>query len=372
VLPGLVDLHVHLPPPGSFGEGRLHALLYLAHGVTSVRDTGSVRGASLRLADSGSRKAEVAPRVFACGPFLDGRRPQWPGSRRVASADEADAAIAELVERGARCAKLYNGLDGPTTRALIAAARRRELPVVAHVPRAASLADLAGAEVQHLMGATRCWSWLGPAEIQHYVDASREHGIAHTPTLVAFARRDGRDLAAFPAPLLPFAGALRSWEPVPAERCPDSPELRLERMRRLTLALHAGDVPIRVGTDTPLGGLLPGAALHAELAELAAAGLPTELALRAATRDAAEALGWPELGRIAPGAPADLALFRDDPSADLSALATLEAVVVRGTLYTKRDLDAAIAQASAQLAGPLPRAYAGAVHELARLVGLRN
>jgi cytosine/adenosine deaminase-related metal-dependent hydrolase len=63
-----------------------------------------------------------------------------------------------------------------------------------------------------------------------------------------------------------------------------------------------------------------------------------------ATRWPGEALGLPKLGALQEGAPADVLIFRQDPTTDLSALSTLEAVVAQGRLYQKSTLDAAFAQ----------------------------
>jgi cytosine/adenosine deaminase-related metal-dependent hydrolase len=98
-------------------------------------------------------------------------------------------------------------------------------------------------------------------------------------------------------------------------------------------------------------GVAPGASLHEELRALAAAGLGAEGALAAATTGAGEALGMPQLGRLEPGAPADLLVFRRDPTRDLDALRSLEAVVADGRLYRRDTLRAA----ARQLALPLRR-----------------
>jgi len=55
-------------------------------------------------------------------------------------------------------------------------------------------------------------------------------------------------------------------------------------------------------------------------------------------------LGVPLLGSLVPGAPADLLVFREDPTRDLAALDSLVAVVAAGKLYLKPDLDAALAR----------------------------
>jgi adenine deaminase len=61
----------------------------------------------------------------------------------------------------------------------------------------------------------------------------------------------------------------------------------------------------------------------------------------------------PGLGRLDPGAPADFLIFRNDPTTDLANLATLEAVVADGRLYTKADLANRFARLKAQWSNPL-------------------
>jgi predicted amidohydrolase len=88
-----------------------------------------------------------------------------------------------------------------------------------------------------------------------------------------------------------------------------------------------------VGTGTPAVSAAPGFSIYREMTCLHAAGLSLEEVWVAATRAAGEALGVSQLGSIEVGAPADLLIFRQDPTRDLAALNTLEAVVMRGRLY---------------------------------------
>jgi hypothetical protein len=81
---------------------------------------------------------------------------------------------------------------------------------------------------------------------------------------------------------------------------------------------------------------------YEELRHLLEAAFTPEETWVAATRWAGESLGKPKLGRLEEGAPADFLIFREDPSHDLAALSTLEAVVAQGRLYRKEVLDGAI------------------------------
>jgi len=115
-------------------------------------------------------------------------------------------------------------------------------------------------------------------------------------------------------------------------------------MMRVVGRLHAAGVRIHAGTDVPSPLVVPGSSMHEELRLLVASGLRVEEAWAAATRVAGESLGVPDLGTLRAGAPADFLLFRDDPTVDLRALATLQAVVAQGRLYPRADLEAAIAE----------------------------
>jgi imidazolonepropionase-like amidohydrolase len=224
-----------------------------------------------------------------------------------------------------------------------------------------TLEDLGGTELQHLMGAVEHWDAVQPTEIEDAVRTSVARDIQHTPTLVAFVRAaelehhtdDSQDPM---AALMPRYYRELLWNPGANPRVYDlvpgdwaTLHQRIGTMKILVRRLHRAQVPILVGTDTPNPFVIPGASLHEELALLVEAGLEPEEALEAATRRAGEALDVPKLGALEVGAPADLLVFREDPTRDLAALATLDAVLAQGRLYQTDDLEQAIAQMSAHL-----------------------
>jgi hypothetical protein len=324
------------------------------------------------------RGARLGPRVFRCGRLLDGDPPGWPGARTARGPDEAAAAVEATARGGADCVKVYNGLDEATLAAVRTAAAARGLPLVGHVPAAVPFETLEGMEVQHLMGLADDWPSATPESVSSYVAHSAARGLSHTPTLVAFARAARLDdveaaLRDPAARLLPRAFRELLWNPArnplvfllnPGVRWSELGE-RVALMERTVRALHAAGVPVLAGTDTMNPFVVPGASLHEELRLLAGAGLGPEAALAAATRGAAAALGRPDLGRLAPGAAADAAIFREDPTRDLGALDSLEAVVAAGRLLSRADLLAAAARQRAHFErapyAPLFEAAAAAV-----------
>jgi len=372
VLPGLIDLHVHHPPALAWGEPQLFSLLFLAYGVTTVRDVGSVMPRALdRHARAIAEGRRPGPRTLRCGPFVDGAPPDWPGARVVHDPAEAERAVREVAEAGYDCVKLYNKLDRESLAAALGTAAELGLPVVAHVPHSVPGIDsMQGAEIQHLMGLVERFSRPPEERIDAYVGTSVRLGLTHVPTIVAFARA-AEIPGARPDETDPVLLRMPSYQRDILWRRDGNPlarhlgEAALGRpalMKQVVRRLHAAGVPVLAGTDTLNPRVVPGASLHEELAHLVDAGLSPEEAWVAASRGAGAALGVPNLGHITPGAPADLLIFRDDPTRDLAALDSLEAVVAAGRLYPRAALDAeaerALAHHDGFPYGPLSRGLA--------------
>jgi predicted amidohydrolase YtcJ len=102
---------------------------------------------------------------------------------------------------------------------------------------------------------------------------------------------------------------------------------------------HRLGVRVMAGTDAPIAYLVPGLALHDELALLVRAGLTPMQALRAATYEPAAYLGaLDSLGTVRPGRAADLVLLRADPLADIRNTRRIEAVIARGRVVDRDAL----------------------------------
>jgi hypothetical protein len=364
VLPGLIDMHVHHIPPDS----ELYGLLFLVHGITTVRDTGDFSGAILEKRQQLQDGEYPGPRLFACGPIIDADPPWWPGSRVVRDVADARAAVDEVAAAGVDCVKVYWHLSGELLAAIREAATRHQLPVVGHIPLAIPFEAAHIKDIQHLTGVpshanrpnmsrvaqfaawAAAWRDLDEARIDFIVQTSVEQGLLHTPTLVVWTQMGRlRDYSTLrdvqTTQLLPRWYREVFWRPrealLPAV---DDIGAALPKMKAVVRRLHEAGVRIHVGSDTPNPFVVPGVGLHAELSHLVEAGLTPEEVWVAATRWAGETLGLSKLGTVQEGAPADFLLFREDPTRDLAALSTLEAVVAQGRLYPKAVLDAALAR----------------------------
>jgi hypothetical protein len=368
VLPGLTDMHVHLPASGLPGEAEYTLLMLLSHGVTTARMLGGSdvpeTNAMRERIDAGTL---AGPRLFTCVVWLDGPAPVIPGARVVDGADAARAVADELADAGADCLKPYDRLDRETITALREAADRRGLPLVGHNPQDVPLEIARLDDAQHMRGVhppfepddgrtyphfLRPWLRMDDARFTHVVRVAREHEIAFTPTLVAIEgtlrARDWETWRAGPE--------MRSWLPQlrdgvwsgevgfnPVRFMSDDDFTMLgsalEEMKRTVAKLHAAGVPLHTGTDCNAPNTVPGASLHRELRLWAEAGIDAEDVLHASMVASPRFVGIEAAGSLAPGAPADMAIFRRDPTNNIEALESLVAVARDGRLYTRASLD---------------------------------
>jgi hypothetical protein len=387
-LPGLMDMHAHLPPRAAVGNERLFALLFLANGVTMIRELGSSDGAAYAIRDEIEAGRYPGPRVASCGLVLDGDPPTRPNNFLVRTPAEGRAAVAEAARHGARCIKLYNMLARDVVLAIADAAAQAGLPIVAHVPHSVSLLE-AGyiADVAHFTGApvpadpaqrgredyvNDDFANLTDARIQQVVSAALRLGTIHTPAIINEESR--RTLAGAelypPDPQISVLPDFWStvwhmiWEaPNAGPERERVYEGYLARERALLAALLRAGAPIYAGTDTLMPFVAPGASLQQEVRNFAAVGLTPEQALVTATT--APGRFWKDrsYGRIEVGLPADIVLYREDPTISLDAFDSIDTVIADGRVYPKRQLDEWVELYRAHFHGALYRTVMNGIAE---------
>ena len=311
LMPGLVDMHVHLE--------RDDLPAYLAHGVTTVRNMWGFPDvwAMRREIEEGSLSG---PTIYTVSPGLDGTPPKWPLTQIVMDPAKADSVVAAQWDAGYRTLKLYQDLRPEAYDSIVSAARRRGMDFVGHVPHRVGLSHALATgqrSLEHLSGFAEelsetggrgpgGWIRIRPLEIAVLAAQARDAGAWVCPTLAIFSRMAGN---------LP-----------PSER-----EASRSNRRQVVRALHEEGVGLLIGSDAGIDVVDPGASLVDEIEEFAAAGIPRSEALRMATAGAAAFLGAEgEFGVVAAGARADLLLLDGDPDEDLSRLAAPAGVMARG------------------------------------------
>ena len=370
LLPGFIDMHSHL-------VSELGARLYLANGVTTVRFAGNDPDAVLGLREAIEAGRASGPRVFSLGPLLDGVSPDYPAmSWPLYSAAEARLAVQRLkadyrvdgiiltqkpaleVARAAvdEAHRLGIGVTGQTwsltAREAVAlgfdglenTSRLPEAPGA--LPETALLRYRAIPERSAMLGLL--WARADTGRLERLGHQMLKYETYLVPTLAGmdgmlgrYTPRIGRDGDTQRLP----AGArrdLRAWLGQrffgAAWTTRDFATWARGRARYHQFLRDYARLGGRVlvGTDAlkPCAGFL----FHEELGRLRACGLSNAAVLRAATAAAADTLGRPDLGRIAPGAQADLVLVAGNPLHRLTDARAVQAVVVRGRPLERNTL----------------------------------
>ena len=379
LVPGMWDMHSHITMFGRTGLS-----LYLAHGVTGIRDMGGERFAAVKaLRDSVNAGQIAGPRMRIASPVVENQRwlawtrdmsaragTPWRLHERFGPASPEDAVrwVDSVVVLGTDHIKVRNWPDTTISRALMARARERGLQVAAHAnepfPRTG-------------VGTYEHGIWP-PLRVS---DAARDslwrhfaaNGASVVPTLVTWPIRldppdtliarvdDGRIAGLCYVPV----SAVREWRDQLAELKQETGEIDWREVYRGELRnaaeMHRAGVTLLAGTDIGAPLLVPGFSLHDELALLVRdGGLSPLQALQGATLGPARVMGLAErLGTVEAGKVADLVLLDADPLADIGNTRRIRGVVANGRWMDRAALDALLAgarQGSAEACAREPRA----------------
>ncbi|WP_370949914.1 amidohydrolase family protein [Amycolatopsis sp. cg5] len=226
-------------------------------------------------------------------------------------------------------------LSEAQVRGLIAAAKRHDMPSVAHATRQ----DMARTALA--AGITGLVHLFSDAEIaDDVVRLAVRSGVFVTPTLTLWSALGSlRNPATKSVITDPRVAPLLSAKQRGFLDAPwgfERPGV-LETASRNVAKLHAAGVPITAGTDSGIPGIAHGVSLLVELELLVRAGLTPVQALAAATSTPAAHDGFRDRGRIARGLRADLVLVNGDPTRDITALRDISAVWRNGA-PVKREL----------------------------------
>ncbi|MCC6311720.1 MAG: amidohydrolase family protein [Trueperaceae bacterium] len=340
VIPGLVDAHTHLvlsqdaaraePLSARVLKGVRNARVQLRSGVTSVRDVGGPGRIAVELKEAIRAGMVEGPRVDTSGSFVcapGGHVSYW--GREATGEEEARLAVREQRAAGADFIKIMasggvadEGEDPEAPqfepgelRALVSEAASTGTYVAAHAHPATAIRLCLEAGVRTIEHA----SFID----ERGVELAVERGAYIVPTFIVY------DVIARSETLGGFQRDL-------AARV-------LEKKAEAFLAAVAAGVKWGAGTDA--GTYMPQGQLWQELLFIERLGVPAEAVLTAATRTNAEIMQTDEIGRLEPGAWADLLVLAADPTADLTTLST-PTLVVKGGVVVHRDQNSAPPSAS--------------------------
>ena len=384
VVPGLVDVHVHLGGSGGIpsdwskfdpkasAERALEAYLYC--GVTAVRSVGDRLDHMLGLRQTFGSGEKLGAELFFCGPLFTAEGghgteyarylpPALQSSfnaefvRTPKTPDQARKQVDELAAQGVNAIKgvleegvtgyAFKRMDLNLLRAVVEEAHSRKLPVAIHCGNAADVADavrLGADSIEH--GSFR-------DEIPDEVFADmKAKNIAYDPTLSVvealtnFARGDSSLSKRSLVQQVTAKDLLNGTEQAATSDQYKGLRDGLAHYgmslqvggNNLLKAWHAG-VMLVTGSDSGNFMVFHGPTIQHEIELWVAAGIPAEVALQAATANGARLLrAENRIGTIEIGKEASLMIVDGNPSQDVHALFSISVVIQKGEWVARRQI----------------------------------
>jgi len=351
LMPGLVDMHVHV-----MNENEL--LLFAAHGVTSVRNMwGGMNGT-----DHLSWRAKIeagemfGPTIYTSGPVMEGPPKTMPLMDVYADPESAIKAVDQQIDQGYDFIKVYDYIDLPTYEAIVETAQARGVMVVGHTPKKVGLERVLSngqVTIEHLSGFidNDAGDYIIPEhELPKYAKLAADAGTYICPTIAVYQmyvpNKDLHLLEDRPEMALISPGMKFLWQYFSRPGAMGSITYQGDYPARIngmflgtTRILHENGVKFVLGTDSDNPYLVPGISLLDELDYLIEAGFSPYEALETGTRNAAEAMGkLGEFGTIEPGKRADLILMADNPLEKVSAVRKQSGVMLRGRWLSEEQI----------------------------------
>lgn len=365
LMPGLAEMHAHVPPNDDLEAMKEVVLLFALKGVTTIRGMlGHPRHLELR---SKLQKGEIlGPRFFTSGPSFSG------GS--VKSAEAASEMVRQQKQAGYDFLKLHPGLTKQTFAAMAKTAHEVGIPFGGHVSYDVGVwraIDAGYATIDHLDGfieslvpgienlpeqqnglfAMFSFVKADTSRIPKLITALREKNIWVVPTQSLAERwmgpgKTAEALADEPEMVYMQPATVTSW--VNAKKnLVNNPNYDASVMnryialrRKLIYECNKNGVGLLLGSDAPQVFDVPGFSVHHELQYLVDAGLTPYEALRTGTVNvAAFYKRTNDMGIIKTGAVSDLILLSGNPLKDIHQTKNIEGVMVGNKWLSKSYID---------------------------------
>ena len=389
IIPGLWDAHVHLTFIPEL-DYKTSYDLFLANGITSIRDTGAVLDKLQPAIDYANENPDKTPRLFYSGPLIDGslrvykgKEPGFPElSIGVDEDTDSEAMVNALIDRGASFLKTYEMLSAKTFLGLLSIAKEKNLRVTGHIPLSIDLIEaidaglggmqhirnldlacanntedilaqrqallknadsLPGSALRTKIHQLQRFAAIGNLDEKRCIKVIRHlaaNNVFQTPTLTIntldskrfYADQEWRDTYQFLPKTLQKNWYIGSID-MAKEEVSENDKIFEDWSMKIVSLFNKNGVKIIAGTDTPIGFLTPGYSLHKELELLVEAGLTPLQALRSATITPAEFFNLENrMGTIEPGKYADLVILNSNPLDSIKNTQNIHMVIAKGDI----------------------------------------
>ena len=370
LIPGLIDMHVHVPTDGHFNTTyptRAAAIFtstqdlmtpFVANGVTTIFELNS-RAGHFGQRNEILRGDVIGPRMALAAMINGGNE-----SGRIANTpSDGRQSVRMAKAEGYEFIKTYSQLNAETYKAIVDEANRQGMKVIGHIPNAFK-GHIEEAFVSHFGMAAHAEELFKQTEGNSNQDPNqlaqlaKNNGTWLCPTLIVIvsAAEQGRTLDSLrTSPTLQYVHPLLQSKWLTSnnynKNATPTSLARLDRMqsfnKQLVKACKDVGVPIVAGTDAGSSGVVWGFSLHDELALLVEAGLTPEEALASATRLPAAWLGIDSIvGSVEVGKCADLVLLDESPLTDIHNTTKIAGVFVNGRWLDASDIATLLAELS--------------------------
>jgi imidazolonepropionase-like amidohydrolase len=364
LIPGLGEMHAHVPPVDDLEPSKEVLFLFAANGITTIRGMlGHPRHLELR---SKINSGEIlGPRFFTTGPSFNGLS--------VKTAEYGAEMVRKQKEMGYDFLKLHPGLTKETFAAIASTAKEVGIPFVGHVSHAVGVwraIDAGYSSIDHLDGFVEGLVEKSEAMSEQQVGlfgmfVADQADLTQIPKLMKGLKE--KNIWVVPTQSLADRWFDSSFTADSFKNDPDSKYMRAETTnqwidskknlvanelytadklenynklrRKLIYECQKNGVGLLLGCDAPQIFNVPGFSTHNELQYLVASGLTPYEALRTGTVNVASYLKIPNAGVIKPGAVADLILIAGNPLKDISQTKKVEGVMLRGQWLSKVYID---------------------------------
>lgn len=320
IIPGLWDMHAHASQID-------WAPVYLAGGVTTIRDMGGEEGFLVAIRDEIASGRALGPRYLLAG-LIDGPGPRAFGAVDVSTPEEAVAAVRRYKKEGFNEIKIYIVTPPALVPVIVNEAHALGMTVTGHVPQgmtAKQVVEIGFDGIAHM----QLRGQPGSDAARQLIEFFGAHHTVMDPTM-SWNELSGRPETMPLDTMLPGANGL----PLPLARMFRSmPAGRGGNQTAGLQLLHAArDAGLLVVAGTDKG--VPGLSLQREIELYVQGGMTPLEAIQCATILPARSMKLDtELGTVETGKRADLVILDADPLADIRNIRTASRVVVGGTLY---------------------------------------
>ncbi|MGA2904230.1 MAG: amidohydrolase family protein, partial [Candidatus Korobacteraceae bacterium] len=356
IIPGLWDMHAHY-------EQVEWGPIYLAAGVTTVRDVGNEYDFITQVRDAVNSGKALGPHMLLAG-IVDGDSPYAIGITRVNSPADAEMWVTRYHDSGFQQIKIYSSVKPDNVQAICADAHKLGMSVTGHIPNGMNAykgVDDGMDMINHIIYIANLLlpkdfdpkkvNGLERLKVFASIDVNSEAGKQAVAFFAQHQTVIDPTMALFELTLRPASEPATDVEPGIARVAPElreqlvsgglppeaAPYAEKIKQNDLTIigALHRAGVPIVAGTDQTV----PGFSVYREIELYAQAGFTPMEALQAATIVPARAMKVDaSSGSVEVGKRADLDVLDANPLDNIRNIRSVSAVVANGVLYDPAPL----------------------------------